>query len=126
MSIKDTTTTTKVNSLRLLELDALRGIAAISVVIYHFCYRYPELYGGNQFNLAFLGKYGVPFFFIISGFVIFWTLDRLKKPVDFIVSRFSRLYPIYWICLTITFLTVTIYGLEDREQSLTTFAFKIS
>jgi len=35
-------------------------------------------------------------FFIISGFVIFLTLEKTKSAFDFIVSRFSRLFPVYW------------------------------
>ncbi len=72
---------------RLTELDALRGFAALAVVIFH--------YSGekNGFNL---GCMGVDLFFIISGFVILMTLERCNKPMDFVVGRFSRLYPPYW------------------------------
>jgi peptidoglycan/LPS O-acetylase OafA/YrhL len=54
-------------------------------------------------------------FFVVSGFVIFWTLNRTKNPLDFIVSRFSRLYPVYWLAVVITFLSVNLWGLEGRE-----------
>jgi len=105
---------------RLLELDALRGIAAFSVVLFHYFYHYNEIYGhGNiSVNWAHLGKLGVGLFFIISGFVIFWTLNRTEKPLDFIVSRFSRLYPVYWAAVILTFATVFYFGLPGREVSL--------
>jgi peptidoglycan/LPS O-acetylase OafA/YrhL len=54
---------------------------------------------------------------MVSGFVIFWTLNRADNPLDFIVSRFSRLYPAYWCALLITFLIVSLYGLPGREVS---------
>jgi peptidoglycan/LPS O-acetylase OafA/YrhL len=48
-----------------------------------------------------LGKIGVLLFFMISGFVIPFSLmvPRQKPLLSFLVSRFFRLYPIYWISL---------------------------
>ena len=108
------------NGQRLFELDALRGIAAFSVVLFHYLFRYDGIYGHETLNVTWFefGKYGVQLFFMVSGFVIFWTLSRTKRPLDFLVSRFSRLYPVYWIALAITFFSVTVFGLEGRESSL--------
>lgn len=104
---------------RLFELDALRGIAALAVVFYHYFYRYNELYNNQNaiVELVYFGKYGAQFFFIISGFVIYWTLSRVEKPLDFLISRFSRLYPVYWIAVLITFSLVSIIGLSGKEIS---------
>jgi peptidoglycan/LPS O-acetylase OafA/YrhL len=109
-----------VSSKRLLELDALRGIAALMVVFYHYFYHYNELYGHQSIPVSwsFVGRLGVALFFIISGFVIFWTLSRTEKPLDFIVSRFSRLYPVYWFTIALSFLAVFCFGLPGREVSL--------
>jgi peptidoglycan/LPS O-acetylase OafA/YrhL len=47
------------------------------------------------------GWLGVQLFFMISGFVIFWSaLGRTAG--EFLASRVSRLYPSYWVCLAIT------------------------
>ena len=90
---------------RLAELDALRGAAALAVVLFHFTTRFDQLYPqASQFELAFAqGHFGVNLFFIISGFVIFMTLDRTRNAMDFVVSRFSRLYPAYWVSIVLTF-----------------------
>ena len=106
--------------MRYTELDALRGIAALMVVFFHYSVRYGQIYGYPvdtvfHFNI---GQYGVQLFFIISGFVIFLTLDKTSFAVDFLVSRFSRLYPAYWIAITLTFLIVTIFSLPGREVSI--------
>lgn len=58
-------------------------------------------------------------FFIISGFVIFWTIEKMATPTDFVISRFSRLYPVYWFFIIFTFTVVHICGLPGREVSLT-------
>lgn len=105
---------------RLLELDAIRGIAALAVVIYHYFYRYNEIYGHEYLSVEWttLGKYGVQLFFMVSGFVIYLTLNRVEKPLDFLVSRFSRLYPTFWFSAILTFSVVFIWGLPGREVSL--------
>lgn len=90
------------NPNRFKEIDALRGIAALMVVVYHFMMIAPN-------NLSFeIGCSGVDLFFIISGFVIFLTLKKTTSWKDFVVSRFSRLYPAYWVCVTITTIAIII------------------
>lgn len=86
--------------IRFEELDALRGIAALMVVLFHFTmFR-------EQAALGFkLGVTGVDLFFMISGFVIYMSLNRVKTSAEFIINRLSRLYPTYWACVTLTFLS---------------------
>ncbi len=82
---------------RIKELDALRGIAALFVVFFHYSMGKPEA------NLGFkLGITGVDLFFIISGFVIFLSIQKVSSGLEFFVNRFTRLYPTYWTCVTIT------------------------
>jgi len=108
--------------MRLRELDALRGIAALAVVFYHYTTQYNKLFGhSTELNWQLpLGSLGVQLFFIISGFVIFLTLDSIKKPMDFVVSRSSRLYPAYWSAIIITTIVVWTCGLQGEERSLFT------
>lgn len=110
-------------SQRIKEIDGLRGIAALSVVFYHYFFRYDVLFGHENIvsSWAVYGKHGVELFFIISGFVIFWSLNNTKKPKDFLISRFSRLYPVFWAALIVTFLCVSYFGLINREVSTMSF-----
>lgn len=88
--------------MRIKELDALRGIAALAVVFYHFTTRYNEIFNKEfAFNFAY-GWLGVPVFFILSGFVIYLTVNKSNTVLNFFKKRFLRLYPTYWICLLIT------------------------
>lgn len=101
---------------RLAQLDALRGIAALAVVLFHYTTRYDQLYGhpvAPLFSVP-LGYLGVNLFFMISGFVIFMTLARTERATDFVVSRFSRLYPAYWGALLLTFTLTHAIGLPDK------------
>lgn len=95
------------------ELDALRGLAAILVVLFHFTMSRSEVA-----NLGFkLGTTGVDLFFMISGFVILLSLEHVKKSSHFIINRISRLYPTYWACVTTTFAFIIIYGFYKMDFS---------
>ncbi|WP_181163673.1 acyltransferase family protein [Pontibacter mangrovi] len=98
--------------MRIKELDALRGFAAFGVFLFHF----------QLFDYGYLGVY---LFFIISGFVIFLTANNVKTSSDFVISRFSRLYPAYWVCLALTFLVLLADGqgvtMKQLAYNLTMF-----
>lgn len=105
-----------VNSKRLIQVDALRGLAALAVVLFHYTTRFAELFGNESLPLVSFpaGHYGVNLFFIISGFVIFMTLEKTAKPMDFVVSRFSRLFPAYWVAIFLTFSICHLLGLPGK------------
>ena len=87
---------------RFREIDVLRGVAALTVLFSHyFPYwdRYAEPIPVPVPNVV--GYYAVGLFFVISGFVIFMTLERCRTVTDFAWLRFSRLYPVYWVSLAV-------------------------
>jgi peptidoglycan/LPS O-acetylase OafA/YrhL len=113
---------------RLGELDALRGFAVIAVILYHYTSRYNNLIGHlkeGYLNLEF-GYLGVQLFFIISGFVIFMTVERCNNIFDFAFRRATRLYPAYIAGVILTYLTVSMYRLEGRTVSLTDAALNLT
>ncbi len=105
---------------RLPQLDALRGIAVLWVILFHWTDRYSQLYSVDQRSWLNIpdGRYGVHLFFMISGFVILLTIDKTRSIKDFAFFRWARLYPTLWICGLITFATVTLFGLPGREVPL--------
>ncbi len=85
---------------RLRELDSLRGIAAVCVLLFHLSYHTDP---HRQFPIQFpWGHYGVELFFVISGFVILMTLEKSANLAEFVVSRATRLYPTYWCAVLFT------------------------
>ena len=74
---------------KLLALDALRGVAACTVVLFHRASRMP-------FPKGYLA---VDFFFMLSGFVLTFAyqekLDGGWSTRDFLATRIARLYPLY-------------------------------
>lgn len=89
---------------RLTELDALRGIGALCVLTFHYSTRFHELFPqASHVPFSFPGgNYRVLLFFTISGFAIFFTLDRIRTVADFVVNRFARLYPAYLVAMLLT------------------------
>lgn len=104
--------------------DTLRGIAAICVLSHHFLYvfwRKPEIVANliaypavvksadaapqvhfPDFGLPdFWGHFGVALFFLISGFVIPFSVANLPA-AGFAIARVTRIWPTYIIGLTIT------------------------
>ena len=74
-------------------LDALRGIAAIAVMVYH---------GGANSPLPMPGGYlAADLFFVLSGFVLAHgyeakLLDSMALKT-FVIARLRRIYPVFWL-----------------------------
>ncbi len=78
---------------RLRGLDALRGIAALVVLIYHTVSIF-ELTWLYEFHAIQRGYLAVDFFFMLSGYVIARMLDHKQRhPVLFVWSRYKRFLP---------------------------------
>jgi peptidoglycan/LPS O-acetylase OafA/YrhL len=90
------------SSSRLRWLDALRGIAALTVCCYHFA----STFVSNRTFDAIThyvdpGKYGVLLFFLVSGYVIPLSLERHGSLRRFWIGRLFRIYPAYLASLLV-------------------------
>lgn len=112
----------KFSKQRFLFLDGLRGIAAVYVMLFHFYSILKEKTGFQFFApLDFFlleGHVGVQIFFVLSGFVIAYSVHRQQIDASFIgrffLRRSLRLDPPYWIALLTTvlvsFFSVTFFS----------------
>lgn len=84
---------------RLGFLDFARAIAALSVALMHVLSDWSP--GVRRFTLDVFnpGVFGVITFFLVSGFVIPFSLERLASLRRFWTNRVFRLYPLYWFTL---------------------------
>lgn len=96
------------------ELDAVRGVAILGVLLYHGLYWGVDLSQFSKFERAFLtgmwvGRLGVNLFFVLSGFLITGLLiDGRNRPnyySRFYIRRALRILPAY--SLTILILLTT-------------------
>ena len=98
-------------------LDALRFLAAFSVIIFHFFSDIKAFYPSLKYNFLFdkvqivadKGSLGVNFFFVLSGFLITYLILHEKKHKGyfslkkFLIRRTLRIWPLYFIVILIGF-----------------------
>ncbi len=107
---------------RYYELDLLRFFAAMAVVFFHYLFRgqkgdfmpisFKPLEGVAQY-----GFMGINLFFMISGFVILLSA-RNRDATGFAISRIIRLYPAFWVAVTLTALVIFFFGGDLLSVSL--------
>lgn len=84
-------------------LTGLRAVAAYMVFFHHY-----NPFSKGSFLHQFTAQWhiGVTLFFVLSGFLITWRYYHLKpfRFKTYMINRFARIYPMYFILTTITFL----------------------
>ncbi|MEH2280666.1 MAG: acyltransferase [Nostoc sp.] len=90
-------------------LQVYRGLAAVLVVLTHGnLILSREMHQGDLLQIFHFGWIGVDFFFVLSGFIIFYIhqsdIGKPNKLKSFIFKRFIRVYPLYWSILSIKIL----------------------
>lgn len=81
---------------RLQFLDAVRGVAALTVAVQHFVEQVSVPYLRWSHEVFRPGEWGVILFFVTSGFIIPVSIERYRSVGRFWIGRFFRLYPLYW------------------------------
>ncbi|MGB0714174.1 MAG: acyltransferase family protein [Gammaproteobacteria bacterium] len=120
---------------RLTALDVSRGVAALSVVLWHWQhFAYSGVSPASDFERSDQplyaplrlfyehGDMGVDYFFILSGFIFHWLYgasveNRSVTAGRFVMQRFSRLYPLHFLTLLL------VAGLQYAYSALTDVSF---
>lgn len=108
---------------RYYEIDLLRFLAALSVVLFHYTFRgyASEHYSPIPFlglgRVTRYGYLGVELFFLISGYVVLLSAQG-KTVRQFLQSRVTRLYPAFWVACTLTFLVERVWGPGPAETQM--------
>lgn len=90
---------------QLLGIQMLRGFAAMAVTFHHALQESLAASAGYKSPdfLTTSGAAGVDVFFVISGFIMMFTTfspqREVRSPSEFLINRFVRIYPIYWVFL---------------------------
>jgi peptidoglycan/LPS O-acetylase OafA/YrhL len=112
---------------RIEVLDTIRAFSALSVCLFHFVCTTKGFIDSTVIRSIFsVGKYGVQSFFVISGFVIPWSMYhggyKLKFILKFLMKRFIRLEPPYLISIGFAILFLFIrnkyYVVNEEELRL--------
>ncbi|MCA1364988.1 acyltransferase [Bradyrhizobium sp. IC3069] len=98
-------------------VQAMRGIAALAVVCGHAVSARPDMVGPElaEGALTILAS-GVDIFFVISGFIIATTAAAQHDPLNFVLRRAVRIYPVYWLTLLAAFVSSCWIALAPGER----------
>jgi peptidoglycan/LPS O-acetylase OafA/YrhL len=108
---------------RLLLPDAVRGIAASMVAFFHFYMAaHIGLKDGAQLlpsplhTVALWGDGGVHIFFLLSGFILAYSLHSIRVTpalaMRFLVRRSLRLDPVYWAAIALAIALTAVKGAD--------------
>jgi peptidoglycan/LPS O-acetylase OafA/YrhL len=83
-------------------LTPLRGIAALWVVLFHYCWHLPAIHPDRYTGAVYKGYLAVDLFFMLSGFVISHVYHQVfarrvsgQHYRDFLKARVARIYPLH-------------------------------
>lgn len=104
-------------------IDALRGIAIFSVLIYHTGLQIEDVPDLLQ-SLTSYGARGVQLFYLISAFTLFMSMSNRKKAENaplknFFIRRFFRIAPLFYCACAYFLLKLGLgpnYWVEDGES----------
>lgn len=104
---------------KLEEIQILRAIAALLVMLYHLTGLFSEKFGYElASSMFYFGFAGCDLFFVISGFIILYVHERdigiPSRLTTFLQKRFFRIFPLYWL---FTLAIVLVYFLVPRYGS---------
>tara|TARA_B100000989_G_scaffold296485_1_gene279823 strand:- start:276 stop:1298 length:1023 start_codon:yes stop_codon:yes gene_type:complete len=107
------------NKERIVNIDILRGVAIIFIVLYHYTAHYSPDYLFRSDNwTSDVTKHlwvGVDIFFILSGYCIAMTIFQSQNYIEFLMRRFARIYPAYVFCGLTTLIFYSFFDLPGRE-----------
>ena len=117
---------------RVMELDGLRGIAALWVVLYHLWgaigKRDVDWVPSSVSEFLNAGWLGVDIFFVLSGFVITHSVANMTiTPIfvpKFIIRRSIRIDPPYWAAIGLAIVFMVLKNTFFPSESVTLPSFK--
>jgi len=93
---------------RLAELDGIRGLACLTVILFHL-----SISGFLPPISSSLPTIGITLFFSLSGFLLatlYGGQAGVKKSAAFIITRLFRIYPLYILMTVIAYYLASHYG----------------
>ena len=101
-------------------IQYLRGIAAISVVIYHLSMQLNWM-GASNITFSTLAA-GVDLFFVISGFIMVDSTGggTIVSPLEFLQRRLIKIVPLYWLATALA-VVVLLPAPQLARQTILTF-----
>lgn len=112
---------------RNLQIDGLRAVAMFMVVVFHGLSRFSILYFDAKFKwIDWFGAFGTTLFMMLSAFF----LGKVPQKDSFKITKYFgkkilRLWPTYFVSITIIFIITHIVNFSDRMVSFGDFLLNI-
>ncbi|MGY3090014.1 peptidoglycan/LPS O-acetylase OafA/YrhL [Hymenobacter sp. UYAg731] len=109
-------------------LTGLRAVAAALVLAHHFNPMNPARVGWRLHSLVAEMHVGVTVFFVLSGFLIGYRyLGQERVPLrTYFANRFARIYPMYFLLTTVTFLIIHQTGPASNPSGFNSYLLNIT
>lgn len=100
------------------QIDGLRGITIVLIVIFHIFCRYREIYCGYTiWYLKWMGDFGNIIFLLISSYFLIGMVGKKIHLKNFINKKIIRLLPCYIVSITVTMILTHCFLLPGRTYS---------
>ena len=111
---------------KLVNIQHLRAVAAVTVVVAHLGENTNDLtekFGDIATLPNIYGTFGVDIFFVISGFIMYYTsaadFGRPGAISDFLKRRLIRIVPIYWILTLVQAAILFVSRMDEPARQIT-------
>ncbi|RGW14007.1 acyltransferase [Ruminococcus sp. AF13-28] len=100
------------------QIDGLRGVTIILIVLFHLFCRYREIYCGYTiWYLKWIGNFGNSIFLLISSYFLIGILGKKINVIKFWTKKIFRLWPCYIVSITLTMIFTHLFELPQRTCS---------
>lgn len=96
---------------RIRRLEVLRGLTAGYVFVHHYAHEVLSSEYPSVARLFVFGQSAVMLFFIISGFVVYYSTFANGPPPSFreyFIRRFRRIFPLFLVALVLSYVAVSV------------------
>ncbi|MCI7706337.1 MAG: acyltransferase [Parabacteroides sp.] len=107
------------------QIDGLRGITILFIVVFHMIYSYSENFLDIYPSILMINRWGVvgyTLFLIISGY--FLVTDKAEG-FSLVKKRIKRLWPTYFLSITVDFILTRFISLPNRTITITDYILNI-
>jgi peptidoglycan/LPS O-acetylase OafA/YrhL len=109
-------------------LTGIRAIAAYMVYLHHFNPLDPAVFGKRLSGFFDEFHVGVTLFFVLSGFLIGYRYYYSERSSfrNYMVNRIARIYPMFFLLTTATFLVLWFTKTQDAGETITIYLLNIT
>ena len=99
--------------IRIVFLDYLRILSIFLVICQHYRFFFNYKIKVSEHFIYSIGNLGVSIFLLISGFIIANIINKYRNIKDFLIARFLRIYPLFFLAFLLYF-----FFLESNSTSI--------